>query len=123
MQKLGLYMGETGHITFTGIDEAPRVITVRESRVQANIGASLGPLAAGTLVGRLMLGGEQVYGRFTEGYMKVSGERFPVCLQIVNVDPITRRFVSGTPIEPDSTGPDTVRLWSGQLVQAVRRFE
>jgi hypothetical protein len=123
MQKLGLYMGEAGGVSFNPHVEAARVVTVRETRVQVLVESTLGERGLRALAGRLTFGGERVYGRFTEGYMRGSDEPFPVCMQLVSLDPIARRFVLGTPIEPDSTGPDTVGIWSGQYVQTVRRFE
>ncbi|NPC86630.1 protein kinase, partial [Pyxidicoccus fallax] len=121
MAKLGIKLGAEGGVSFVGLSESEQVVTVRDQqRVRVQVGASLGLLKAGTLAGQLFLG-DRVYGRYTEGYLKKSGERIPVCFQIMSVE--NQRWKLGTPIEPDGYGEGTARVWSRHYVIAVDHFD
>jgi serine/threonine-protein kinase len=90
-------------------------VTVRES-TPMYMGEPLGKLRA-TLHGRLYIGAERVYGRFTEARM--GGKTYPVCLELFEGFSEKR----GAP-RKDIGGPaDSAVVLSSQEVEAVQHFD
>ena len=83
---------------------------------------NLGQLAGSELTGRLYLGPERVYGRFTQARVLRTGKTYPVCLELIG-----RSTGWGEPPgvdRKDVGGPaDAAVVFSTQAVRAVERFE
>ncbi|WNG59380.1 serine/threonine protein kinase [Archangium gephyra] len=118
MKKLGIDIGDVGIATFGDPDkEEGRLLkTVRESTpMRATRFERLSNL---TLTGRLYLGPERVYGRFTQASWR-DGTTHPVCLELVTRDGETL----GVPRD-DVGGPaDAAVVITTQGIRAVERFE
>jgi serine/threonine-protein kinase len=69
------------------------------------------------LSGKLILGGERVYGRFTEARLPEGGGTVRVCAELVEVP----GGKPGEPMQPGSTA-DNVKVISVVTVKAVDRF-
>ncbi|WNG63102.1 protein kinase [Archangium gephyra] len=125
MEELGIRISNTAAGAFPHEGEAQRV-TVREStpmRVFIVGGLNnLGQLAGSELTGRLYLGPERVYGRFTQARVLHTGKTYPVCLELIG-----RTTGWGEPPgvdRKDVGGPaDAAVVFSHQAVRAVERFE
>jgi serine/threonine-protein kinase len=122
MRKLGISPGDTEMAIFPGGEDGLQRVTVRESTpvetVKRGGELGLGQLGSVRLTGRLHLGPERVYGRFTQAQTH-TGETYPVCLELVHADERTlgaRRMDVGGPA-------DTAVVVSTTYVRAVERFE
>jgi serine/threonine-protein kinase len=119
MQELGVDVGDTGDIDFPPYDDGVQRVTVRESTPVRAL--SLRRLSSFELTGRLYLGPERVYGRFTQARWR-DGTTYPVCLEL-GVHTGVYEFTPGVERE-DVGGPaDTAVVFSTQDVRAVERFE
>ena len=84
---------------------------------------NLGQLAGSELTGRLYLGPERVYGRFTQARVLRTGKTYPVCLELVGRTGAWEKTPPGVERE-DVGGPaDAAVVFSTQAVRAVERFE
>ncbi|HYO71296.1 MAG TPA: protein kinase, partial [Archangium sp.] len=97
----------------------PQIVPVRDGQqVRAEIIGQWGRLPEKTTFdGRLYLGVDRVYGRFTAAHVPNVGT-VPVCLEVMFVGERER----GTPVEPGST-PTQALVISAVSIQAVERFE
>jgi serine/threonine-protein kinase len=123
MEELGIRNSDTATVYFPS--ESARRITVHESTpilvpIKAGVN-NLGQLAGSELTGRLYLGPERVYGRFTQARTR-TGKTYPVCLELIG-----RSTGWGEPPgvdRKDVGGPaDAAVVFSTQAVRAVERFE
>jgi serine/threonine-protein kinase len=122
MKELGISPGDMEMAIFPGGERGVRRVTVREStpvQTLKRMGElGLGRLGSVNLTGRLHLGPERVYGRFTQARTH-TGETYPVCLELIHRD---QRTLGA---ERDDVGgaADTAVILSTQYVRAVERFE
>jgi serine/threonine-protein kinase len=94
------------------------VIPVREGWTRVELGGRWEDLPFGTtLRGRLLFGGERVYGRFTEAQNAEGTRTWPVCMELLNHD-----NERGLPMKPGSTA-ETAKVFNSVGVKAVDRFE
>ncbi|KFA90194.1 serine/threonine protein kinase [Archangium violaceum] len=118
MKELGIDIGDVGIASFGEPDkEEGRLLkTVRESTPMRAM--RFERLSNLTLTGRLYLGPERVYGRFTQANWR-DGTTRPVCLELVTRDGETL----GVPRD-DVGGPaDAAVVITTQGLRAVERFE
>ena len=123
MEELGIRIGATADAEFP-VDGSAQRVTVRESTPMRvfTTEKNFGPLAGSELTGRLHLGPERVYGRFTQARVRRTGKTYPVCLELI--DPSTRWGQPPGVEREDVGGPaDAAVVFSTQSVRAVRRFE
>ncbi|MFY0570330.1 hypothetical protein ACN28E_41800 [Archangium lansingense] len=118
-KRFGLFPGDVHGVLFLPFDKRPRIVPVREGqKVRAEI---IGPWdrlpEETTFDGRLHLGDERVYGRFTAAHLP-SGESVPVCLEVMTLGEPMR----GTGVEPGSTSTQALVI-SSVSVQVVERFK
>ncbi|MCY1080977.1 serine/threonine protein kinase [Archangium lansingense] len=119
MEELGIRIGNDAGGTFLTVIESAQRITVRESSPFWIRTEGLGELTGCELTGRLYLGAERVYGRFTQARDPESGKTYPVCLELVQRDGRTLGVD-----RKDVGGPaDAAVVFSSQGVRAVDRFE
>jgi serine/threonine-protein kinase len=122
MEELGIRIGATAYAEFP-VDGSAQRVTVRESTPMLVFPPErkFGQLAGSELTGRLYLGPERVYGRFTQA-RTYTGKTYPVCLELVG-----RSTGWGEPPgvgREDVGGPaDAAVVFSTQAVRAVERFE
>lgn len=119
-EQLDIPLGEVGRGTGEfPIEGGARRITVSES-TPVRLGLEQGKLWAGTvLTGRLYLGAERVYGRFTQA-RTYDGKTYPVCMELFEPGKNNAR---GLP-RYDVGGPaDSAVVYSTVRVQAVDHFE
>jgi serine/threonine-protein kinase len=124
MEELGIDIDDTASAEFPS--ESAQPVTVQESTpmwVPIKAGRdNLGQLAGSELTGRLYLGPERVYGRFTQARVLRTGKTYPVCLEL-GVHTGVYEFTPGVERE-DVGGPaDAAVVFSTQGVRAVERFE
>ncbi|HEX5745096.1 MAG TPA: hypothetical protein VFZ09_02570, partial [Archangium sp.] len=118
MKELGIPVGKVGVADFGDPDKREgRILkTVRESTPMRVF--DFKGLNNATLTGRLYLGPERVYGRFTQA-MRRDGTTFPVCLELVS-----HRDGTLGAYRDDVGGPtDSAVVITTQHVRAVERFE
>jgi serine/threonine-protein kinase len=117
MKELGISPGDGADVTFPGAERGVQRVTVRETTPVRTL-QRLGRLGSVNLTGRLHLGPERVYGRFTQAQTH-TGETYPVCLELLHYDARTLGA------ERDDVGgaADTAVVVSTQYVRAVERFE
>ncbi|HEX5750703.1 MAG TPA: hypothetical protein VFZ09_31035, partial [Archangium sp.] len=125
MEELGIRISNTAYAWFPHEGSAQRV-TVRESTpMTVHFGSKptyQGPLHVGELTGRLYLGPERVYGRFTQARDLSTGKTYPVCLELIGRS--TRWGEPPGVDRKDVGGPaDAAVVFSNQSVRAVERFE
>ncbi|WP_375767131.1 protein kinase [Archangium gephyra] len=124
MEELGVHISKTGTAVFPH-EPGARPVTVHEftpMRVPIMTGTdNLGQLAGSELTGRLYLGPERVYGRFTQA-RKRTGETYPVCLELIGA---YTRWGEPPGVEREDVGgpADAAVVFSTQYVRAVERFE
>ncbi|OJT20615.1 hypothetical protein BO221_32035 [Archangium sp. Cb G35] len=118
MKELGIRIGDTAKVQFPVEGDVQRV-TVRESTPVWS-GTALGKLGNYEFTGRLYIGPERVYGRFTHARGRANpDETYPVCVELVERDGETL----GAPRE-DVGGPtDSAVVISTQALRAVERFD
>ncbi|WP_146209528.1 serine/threonine-protein kinase [Vitiosangium sp. GDMCC 1.1324] len=116
-EELGLRIGEEGFVSFPK-EGGARPVTVRES-TQVELLMNFGKLYGGTeLSGRLYLGAERIYGRFTQARTP-AGKTYPVCIELAPRDSYER----GVQRE-DTGGPaDSAVVISNQRGKVVDHFE
>ncbi|WP_158079899.1 serine/threonine-protein kinase [Archangium sp. Cb G35] len=125
MEELGIRVSRTAHAEFPHEGSAKRV-TVHEStpmKVYFAMNSNYqGPLDVGELTGRLYLGPERVYGRFTQARHPGTGKTYPVCMELIGNETdwgeppgVDRKDVGGP--------ADAAIVFSTQRIRAVRRFE
>ncbi|HEX5752569.1 MAG TPA: hypothetical protein VFZ09_40565, partial [Archangium sp.] len=117
MKELGIHVGKVGKADFGPREPGTsQRVTVRESTPMRVV--DFKGLNNATLTGRLYLGPERVYGRFTQA-MRRDGTTFPVCLELV-----AREDETPGAYREDVGGPaDSAVLIDLQKVRAVERFE
>jgi serine/threonine-protein kinase len=121
MKQLGIRTGAEAGSVFSSVRDVEPA-TVREgSGAWLVLGQPLGQLEPGTvLTGRLLFGGEYVYGRFTEARTP-AGDSYRVCLEAWSAwQGVATR---GLHRLPDEGGPGTATVIPGPDVKAVERFE
>ncbi|MCY1081930.1 serine/threonine protein kinase [Archangium lansingense] len=107
----------TAGVTFPMDTRDASPVTVNES-TPVQMGERLGKLIA-RLHGRIHIGAERIYGRFTEARMQ--GKTYPVCVELGQWK--GTRWIPGVERE-DVGGPaDSAVVWSTQYVKAVDHFE
>jgi len=123
MEELGIHISKTATVYFPS--ESAQRITVRESTpllvpIKAGVN-NLGQLAGSELTGRLYLGPERVYGRFTQARTH-TGKTYPVCLELIGA---YTRWGEPPGVEREDVGgpADAAVVFSTQYVRAVERFE
>ncbi|MFY0530151.1 serine/threonine protein kinase [Archangium gephyra] len=122
MEELGIRISQTASAQFP-VDGSAQRVTVRESTPMRvfTTETNFGPLAGSELTGRLYLGPERVYGRFTQARTR-TGETYPVCLELIGG--YTRWGEPPGVERKDVGGPaDDAVVFSTQYVRAVERFE
>jgi serine/threonine-protein kinase len=118
MKQLEIRRGTLGDVQEVNAHRT-EPMTVRAGPATLELFAPLGKLPEGTLLkGQLFIGKEYVYGRFTEAQVATSGEHFPICLQLWDLN---RRDV-GVKIE-GREGPGTAKITNFLMVEVVHRFE
>ena len=125
MEELGIHIGERASAEFP-VDGSAQPVTVSESTpmsVPIKAGTdNLGQLAGSELTGRLYLGPERVYGRFTQARVLRTGKTYPVCLELIESG---TRWGQPPGVEREDVGgpADAAVVFSTQTVRAVERFE
>jgi eukaryotic-like serine/threonine-protein kinase len=117
MAELDIDIGDSNEASFPSGDFRD-LISVREGSTSVQlIGRfeELRPYAI--LKGRLFVGGERVYGRFTQAQEKDGTRTWPVCLELWGRD-----GKRGLQTEPGSTA-DTAKVGNAFWVKAVDRFK
>jgi serine/threonine-protein kinase len=127
MASRGIEVGDSSEFEFPGYEPKGRhhAIPVKEGKIEVGgvtqFNLRQHPPSGFYLSGRLILGGDRVYGRFTEARPYVNGQQigpaFPVCVEAEGQD-----FKRGMRIEPGSTA-DNVKVLGVQNLRVVRRFE
>jgi serine/threonine-protein kinase len=118
MKQLDIRRGQMGDAQEVNAHRT-ELMTVKAGPVTLELYKPLGKLPEGTLLkGQLFLGKQYVYGRFTEAQVVSSGEHFPICLQLWDIN---RKDV-GVEIE-GREGPGTARIQNLLEFEAVHRFE
>jgi serine/threonine-protein kinase len=117
MKELGIHIGDKSAVDFPVVGSV-KPVTVRESTPVETLDV-LGQWGGGIeLTGRLYLGPERVYGRFTQARAH-TGKTYPVCFELIHRDQETLGA-----IRKDVGGPaDSAVVSSSQYVRAVDRFE
>jgi hypothetical protein len=98
------------------------VTSVREGWTRFQIAGAFEDLPPNTILkGRLLFGGDRVYGRFIEAQeykgRGVYGRTWPVCMELLNTS-----GHRGLELEPGSTA-DTAKVFTSGRVKAVDRFK
>ncbi|HZI04932.1 MAG TPA: hypothetical protein VEZ71_12965, partial [Archangium sp.] len=121
MEELGIRISNTVTVEFP-VDGSAQRVTVHESTpMRVFAFNNLGQLDGSQLTGRLYLGPERVYGRFTQARTH-TGKTYPVCLELI--DGYTRWGEPPGVEREDVGGPaDAAVVFSTQYVRAVERFE
>jgi len=117
MRKLDLFGGVYAMTVFQGVDTRKLhiPISVREGSLTVILEGSWRKLKGDTLLrGRLYLGKDRVYGRFTEAEAS-DGQTYPVCYQYVVGGQLGMFMVKNE--------PDDVSILPAVHVEAVERFE
>jgi serine/threonine-protein kinase len=119
LKSFGVYPRDIHGATLIPLSERPRFLPVRDGqKVRAEIAGAWEKLPYGTIFeGRLYLGHERVYGRFTSAHLP-SGETIPVCLEVMTIGETAR----GAGVEPGSTAAQALTI-STVSVQAVTQFK
>jgi predicted Ser/Thr protein kinase len=94
------------------------VIPVREGWTRVELGGRWKGLPPGTILkGRLLFGGERVYGRFTEAQDAEGTRTWSVCMELLNHD-----NERGLPMKPGSTA-EAAKVFNSVGVKAVDHFK
>ncbi|WNG54169.1 protein kinase [Archangium gephyra] len=117
MKESGIRIGDKSGVKFPVVGSV-KPVTVRESTPVTALDV-LGEWRSGfELTGRLYLGPERVYGRFTQARTP-DGKTYPVCFELIDAETRTRGA-----LRDDVNGPaDSAVVLSSQYVRAVERFE
>jgi hypothetical protein len=117
MDKLDIDIGdEGGGVLLPG---PPRtILSVREGWASITLGSAFGDQPPNTILkGRLFLGGERVYGRFTQARDYAGTRTWPVCMELADTS-----GNRGLELKPGSTA-DTAKVFSSVDVIAVDHFK
>ncbi len=118
MEKLRIRIGDRGEATFP-VEGDPRPIPVKEGWTSVRLYAPWKGLPPDTILsGKLLFGGERVYGRFTEARLPKGGGTIRVCAELVEAT----TGKPGEPMWPGSTATN-VKIGSAPTVRAVDHFE
>jgi eukaryotic-like serine/threonine-protein kinase len=126
MKSRGIEIGESTGLEFLGYEPQGHHHAIPVKEGKAEVGADQfsprqHPSSGFLLSGRLIFGGDRVYGRFTEARPYLNGHpigpSFPVCVEAEGKD-----FKRGMVIEPGSTA-DNVKVRGVQDLRVVGRFE
>jgi serine/threonine-protein kinase len=117
-EQLDIPLGTTSMGEFP-VEGSAQPITVSESN-PARLGFPLGKLRGGTVLsGRLYLGAERIYGRFTQARTP-DGKTYPVCIQLMDHTVNDTRGAK----RMDVGGPaDSAVVWSTVEFEAVDYFK
>ncbi len=133
MEKLGIKRGDWGSFRFESHQGRPAFIPVKEGwtsfssvggfkAVERQVLRQQGRLPEGPVVerlsGRVLFGGERVYGRLTQATLS-DGTTLRVCMELFDYEEDNKR---GLRCEPTSS-PDTVKAGSLVLAKPVDHFE
>ena len=121
MEELGIRISNTVTVEFP-VDGSAQRVTVHESTpMRVFAFNNLGQLDGSQLTGRLYLGPERVYGRFTQARTH-TGKTYPVCLELIGA---YTRWGEPPGVEREDVGgpADAAVVFSTQYVRAVERFE
>ncbi|WP_224366801.1 serine/threonine protein kinase [Hyalangium versicolor] len=121
MKNVGLKIGTLTPAFFVGYEPEGHhhAIPVQEGKAEVIAWPVIGgrPPQSLRLSGRLIFGGDRVYGRFTEARPERGGPSFPVCIEVRGLD-----FERGMLREPGST-ENNVMVLGVQDVKMVERFK
>jgi predicted Ser/Thr protein kinase len=117
MAELGIGIGDDNDAAFLSGPTA-EVIPVREGWTRVELGGRWGGLPAGTILkGRLLFGGDRVYGRFTEAQNAEGSRTWLICMEVLNTSKDR-----GLKLKPGSTA-ETAKVFNSVVVKAVDRFQ
>ncbi len=117
MAELGIDIGKSNTAAFLS-GELREFISVREGWTRARLVGRFEGLPANTILkGRLIFGGERVYGRFTEAQEAEGSRTWPICMELLNTSE-----ERGLELEPGSTA-EVAKVFNSVVVKAVDRFQ
>ncbi|WP_224246056.1 serine/threonine protein kinase [Hyalangium gracile] len=117
MAELGIDIGESNVAVFLS-GPLRGYISVREGWTRARLSGRFEGLPHGTILkGRLLFGGERVYGRFTEAQEAEGSRTWPICMELLNASE-----ERGLDLEPGSTA-EVAEVFNSVVVKAVDRFQ
>jgi eukaryotic-like serine/threonine-protein kinase len=117
MAELGIGIGDDNAAVFLS-GPITEVIPVREGGTRVRLsGRFKGLPPRAILKGRLIFGGERVYGRFTEAQEAEGSRAWPICMEMLNTS--KKR---GLELEPGSTA-EAAKVFNSVVVEAVDRFK
>lgn len=117
MAELGIDIGDDIDALFLS-GPLREVIPVREGWTRVELGGRWEGLPFGTILkGRLLFGGERVYGRFTEAQNAEGTRTWPVCMELLGSS--NKR---GLELEPGSTA-EAAKVFNSVVVKAVDHFK
>jgi hypothetical protein len=118
MAGLNIDIGDKEDALFPLPGTGGEFISVREGWTRMEVLAGLGDMPTGSILkGRLLFGGDRIYGRFTEAQEEDGTRTWPVCLELLD-----RNSERGMEMESGSTA-DTARVINSAEVKAVERFK
>jgi hypothetical protein len=118
MAELGIRIGDDKEAFFLS-GPITEVIPVREGWTRVELNTRWEGLPFGVVLkGRLIFGGDRVYGRFIEAQETIGGSRtWPVCMEVLNTSE-----ARGLELEPGSTA-DVAKVFNSVMVKTVDRFQ
>jgi predicted Ser/Thr protein kinase len=117
MAELGIGIGDD-RVAVLLSGRVAEVISVREGWTSVQINGAFKKLPVNTILkGRLLFGGERVYGRFTEAQEEEGTLTWPVCMELLNHD-----YGRGLPMKPGSTA-EAAKVFNSVVVKAVDHFK
>ncbi len=117
MAELGIGIGDDNTAVLLS-GPLREVIPVREGWTSARLaGRFKGLPSRAILKGRLIFGGERVYGQFTEAQEAEGSRTWPICMEMLNTS--KKR---GLELEPGSTA-EAAKVFNSVVVEAVDRFK
>lgn len=117
MAELGIGIGDGTEAIFLS-GPITQVIPVREGWTSVQLAGRFKDLPPGVILkGRLIFGGERIYGRFTEAQNAESTRTWPVCMELLNHD-----NERGLPMKPGSTA-EAAKVFNSVVVKAVDHFK
>jgi predicted Ser/Thr protein kinase len=117
MAELGIGLGDDNEAVFLS-GPITEVISVREGWTRVQLSGRFKGLPPGAILkGRLIFGGERVYGRFTEAQEAEGSRTWPICMEMLNTSE-----ERGLKLKPDSTA-EAAKVFNSVVVDAVDRFK
>jgi serine/threonine protein kinase len=117
MAELGIAIGDHNTAVFLS-GPITEVIPVREGWTSVELSGRFKGLPPGAILkGRLIFGGERVYGRFTEAQEAQGSRTWPICMELLNTSK-----ERGLELEPGST-TEAAKVFNSVNVKAVDRFK